>query len=296
MRRFLRADASGPALLRGGALLAALLGAFLAPPTSRAASPIEDAFPTADPGVLREPARRVLERAFDNLYGCDVEEEIELTTRAAGMPVRNHKLRLVRKTIDGRAYLLVRFVTDNDYWDMRVLKIENADRSDDHFIWVPQLRRVRRFTSVQKADQFQGTDLTLEDLEVHRADKFEIVGRAFSVLRGEPVQVLTIEPLSDLGYRRAIMYVSQRDYATLEVHYYRETGGSRPYKVARAPREDMLVSNGHVLPQLWIFTDYQRGTETEARWHHLEVAEGIDKDLFTAARLESRNLLQGFGE
>ena len=129
----------------------------------------------------------------------------------------------------------------------------------------------------------------LEDLEVHRAERFEIVGRAFSVLRGEPVQVLTLEPLLDLGYRRSIMYVSQRDYATLEVHYYRDTGGSRPYKVARAPREDMLVTEGHVLPQHWIFTDYQRGTETEARWHRLQVTDGLDSDLFTAARLETRN-------
>lgn len=275
--------------------LCALVGALLASPAARAAAPIEDAFPTADPGTLREPARKVLERAFENLYGCDLEQEIELTTRSAGSPVRNHKLRVLRKTIDGRAHVLVRFVTANDYWDMRVLKIENRDRSDDHFIWVPSLRRIRRFTSVQQADQFQGTDLTLQDLEVKRADRFEIVGRAFSVLRGEPVQVLTVEPLTDLGYRRSIMYVSQRDYATLEVHYYRDTGGNRPYKVARAPREDMLVMDGHVLPQRWIFTDYQHGTETEARWRHLQVVTGLDDELFTAARLETRNFLPEFG-
>lgn len=251
-----------------------------------AAPSIEDALPPVAPGPMRESARSVLERAFENLYGGDVRDDVEIEARVDGRVVRRHHVRLVRKTVDGRAATLIRFVTNNDYYDRRVLKIENHDRSDDHFIWMPELRRVRRFTAVQRSDAFQGTDLTLEDLEVHRAFRFEIVGRAFSVLQGEPVHVLTIAPLYELGYRRAVLFIAQRDYAMLEAHYYRGSETARPYKVSRAPREEMITTGGHVLPRLWVFTDYERGTETWTRYQARAVDDSLDERLFSATRLE----------
>jgi hypothetical protein len=265
----------------------ALATALLPAATARAGAPIEDALPPVAPGPMRESARSVLERAFDNLYGIDLDDDIEIEGRVDGKVARNHHLRVLRKNIDGRNHMLVRFVTKNDYWDRRVLKIENHDRSDDHFIWVPELRRIRRFTSVQRSDAFQGTDLTFEDLESHRAFRFEILGRAFSVLEGEPVHVLTIKPLYDLGYTRGILFVAQKDYAVLEAHYYRGENGRRPYKVSYAPREKWEAVGDHVLPRLIVFKDYERGTETWARYRERRQADELDETLFTAARLES---------
>jgi hypothetical protein len=273
--------------------LGLLLGVLAPAAPAAAAQPYEDALPPVAPAPLRESAYSVLTKAFENLYGCDLRDAVEIETLVDGKVVRRHEMRVLRKNIDGRAHLLVRFVTDNDYWDMRVLKIENHDRSDDHFVWVPALRRVRRMTSVQRSDAFQGTDLTLEDLEVHRAFRFEVLGRAFSVLQGEPVHVLTIAPLYELGYRRAILFVSQKDYAVLEVHYYRGESAQRPYKVSRAPREDMERAGDHVLPRLWIFTDYERGTETRARYRARELADDLDDALFSQARIEGDRTVRG---
>ncbi|HME72063.1 MAG TPA: outer membrane lipoprotein-sorting protein [Myxococcota bacterium] len=259
---------------------------------ARAQSQLEDA--PSVPNALRESARSVLEHAFDNLYGCDVREDLEIEARVDGEVVRRHKLRLLRKTVNGRVMMLVRFVTENDSWDTRVLKVENEDRSDDQFVWMPALGRVRRFTSVQKADPFQGTDLTLEDIEVHRARRFEILGRAYSVLQGEPVHVLTIAPMYELGYRRAILFISQKDYAVLEVHYYRGDDARRPYKVSRAPRDQMAEAGGHVLPLLLIFTDYEHGTETWARYHRRSVVDDLDDKLFSLDLLESDDWPRAF--
>ncbi|HTF33204.1 MAG TPA: outer membrane lipoprotein-sorting protein [Myxococcota bacterium] len=267
---------------------AALLMAALGTSAAQAGSPIEDLAPGPIPYALRESARSVLERAFDNLYGCDLRDEIEIEAHVDGKVVRRHLLRVLRKNIDGRAHMLIHFVTDNDYWDTRVLKIENQDRSDDEFVWTHALGRVRRVTSAQRADAFEGTDLTLEDLEVHRASRFEILGRAFSIVQGEPVHVLTIAPLNDVGYRRAILFIAQKDYVVLEAHYYRGENGRRPYKVSRAPRDQMLETAGHVLPQLWIFTDYERGTESWLRWHRRSIPEDLYDRMLSSDALETQ--------
>jgi hypothetical protein len=285
-----------------GIVCFALAASFVVAAPARAESPLEDPAaldvaaqgryqpPLEDapsvPNALRESARSVLEHAFDNLYGADVREDVEIEARVDGKAVRQHKLRVLRKTVNGRAMMLVRFLTENDYYDTRVLKIENQDRSDDMFVWRPALDRVRRLTSVQKADAFQGTDLTLEDIEVHRAGRYEILGRARSVLQGEPVHVLTIAPLYDLGYRRAILFIAQKDYAVLEAHYYHGEDGRLPYKVSRSPRDQMIESGGHVLPHLVVFTDYEHGTETWARYSSREVVNDLDDKFFSVRLLE----------
>jgi hypothetical protein len=89
------------------------------------------------PYALRESARSVLEHAFVNLCGYDLRDQIEIEAHVDGKVVRRHLLRVLRKNIDGRAHMLVHFVTDNDCWDTRVLEIENQDRSDDRT--TPQL-------------------------------------------------------------------------------------------------------------------------------------------------------------
>ena len=78
--------------------------------------------------------------------------------------------------------------------------------------------------------------------------------------------ILAVGALYESSYDRADFFVSQRDYALLEVRFYR-TGAAEPFKVTRFPRSDMIRQDGHTLPLRVIFLNHERRTRAErATW------------------------------
>jgi hypothetical protein len=293
MRRGVRAKAGvtpgatprrqyGPVLLLASALLL-----ILAPPGE--ASEREDAL-APWPEAFTVSAREVLSRAFDNFYGCDLEEQLEFQVTTRSGQVMRHTAERIRKRIRGRTYDLFSIRGGTDRREYRSLRIQGRGGSDDLFAFVPDLLRVRRLTSAQRGDQFFGSNLSLEDLEVQFVERNELVGRATTLVEGEPAHIVTISPLYDSGYDRADFFVAQSDYALLEIRFYHK-GARQAYKVAYMPREHTERQNGHVLPRRMIFRDVESETETEIHFRSRRVNPPIDEGLLTKTTLESRRRL-----
>ena len=265
------------------------------------------ALPTASPGqedasLPRRPAfarsaHEVLSGAFANFWGCDLEEQLEFQVTTRSGQVMRHVAERLRKRIGDRTYDLFSIRGGTDRRDYRSLRIQGRGGSDDLFAWVPDLRRVRRLTSAQRGDQFFGSNLSLEDLEVQFVERHEIVGRATTLVEGEPAHIVTTQPLYDSGYDRADFFIAQSDHALLEIRFY-HVDALQAYKIARMPRADMESQNGHFLPRRMIFQDLEIGTETEILFHSRVVNPPIDEGLFSKTTLEShrRLLRSGPGE
>jgi hypothetical protein len=249
----------------------------------------EDAFPPR-PEVFATSAREVLSRAFDNFYGCDLEEQLDFHVTTESGQVMRHVAERIRKQIRGRTYDLFSIRGGTDRREYRSLRIQGRGGSDDLFAYVPDLLRVRRLTSAQRGDQFFGSNLSLEDLEVQFVERNEIVGRATTLVEGEPAHIVTTHPLYDSGYDRADFFVAQSDYAMLEIRFY-HVGALEAYKVLYMPRADTESQNGHHLPRRMIFQDLKSGTRTEIYYRSRLVNPPIDEGLFTKTTLESRRRL-----
>jgi hypothetical protein len=247
----------------------------------RGARPGEDALP-------RVPsAQEVIERAFDNFYYFDVHANLDFVVRRAGRTVLHYQTELLRKFINGRAHDLFYFEGDGDLRGRRVLRVERRDRADDAFVYLPELRRIRRHVMAQRADKLIGMDVTLEDLEVQRMDKFEIVGRAFSAVDGEAAHIVTLKRLFESAYDRVDFFVAAGDYAMLEVRFYRQ-GALEPYKVTRMDREWMERYPDRILPRRIDFFDRDAGTETTLVFTRREVDPDLSAARFSTLSLEKR--------
>jgi hypothetical protein len=256
---------------------------------SATASEQEDAFP-AGRRALAISAHEVLSRAFTNFYGCDIEEQLDFHVTTESGQVMRHVAERIRKQIRGRTYDLFSIRGGTDRREYRSLRIQGRGGSDDLFAYVPDLLRVRRLSSAQRGDQFFGSNLSLEDLEVQFVERNEIVGRATTLVEGEPAHIVTTQPLYDSGYDRADFFVAQSDYALLEIRFYRGAA-LEAYKVAHMPRADTESQNGHHLPRRMIFQDLESGTQTEIYYRSRLVNPPIDDGLFTKTTLESRRRL-----
>lgn len=230
-------------------------------------------------------AEQMLQRAFANRYEVDTSLSIELVVRNDAGEALRRRLVVATKTIGGRLHSLGRFTHPEHLRGTTVLNIERDDRSDDHFLYLRSLGRIRRVGNSQRSDAFMGTDLTYEDFERRRARDYRVVSDRTARVRGEEVRVLTTLPRFDAGYERLEFWIAVRDDAILETRTFKR-GSPDPDRSVRMPRPSMVRIGGHSLPTRMTVENRARGTRTEVRIEDLVVDPGLDDTLFTSAAIE----------
>lgn len=271
---------------RIGATLLAVLVTLAG--SARATSP-EDAFVLPPTPAHQESAYEVLRRAFDRFYGFDLARRAKLIVLMRDGREFRFDAQIVRKWIDGRPHQLFDFGGSSDQRDLAFLKITRDERSDDVFTWVPDLRRVRRITTIQRGDAFIGSDIAIEDLEVLRIQRFQVVGRSVTRYDGELAHVIGAEALYDSSYDRADFFVAASDWALLEVRLYRRNE-REPFKVTYMPRSEIEQRDGYPLPRQIVFVNRERGTRAEFRFREQHVNPEMNRALFSKSALESERL------
>jgi len=229
----------------------------------------------------------ILEAAFVNRYSIDLVTQIELVMRGRRGQERGRTIAAVTKVVDGRVYSIGRLLSPEYLRGMTVLMMENDDRGQDAFVFMPSLDKVRRITTAQRSDAFFGSDLTYEDIEQQRADDFEIDAMEAEHLDGEPVYKIRARPARPQNYARVDFTVAQSDGALLKIQYSKRNA-EHPYRVLRALREHMINLGGHVLPTQIRVENTSRGTHTEVRLTQMSIDLEIPTRIFSVRTLESR--------
>lgn len=232
------------------------------------------------------PAEEHLRRAFSNRYDLSSTQRVQLIIRNESGAERRRVVEIATKTIGGRLHSLGRF-TEPDYLrGTAILIIENRDRGDDHFVYLPSQKRIRRVSSAQRADTFMGTDFIYEDFERRYVEDYSVAQRGAATIEGEAVVILAAQPRYESAYRQVEFLVAVSDAAILEVRYY-QGPKAEPVKILRAPRSEMRTFEGHVLPTRIEMENHLRRTVSEARFDRITVDPVLDDALFTTSALEA---------
>ena len=250
-----------------------------------AQGPASDAVPLS--------ARQVLDDAFTKRYEVDLASKIELIIRDRGGQDRRRVFRSVSKVIDGRVNSIGRLIWPEYVRGMTILTIESQGRSHDTFVFLPALNNVRRVTTAQRGDSFLGSDVNYEDIERRRVEEFELDGLVSARVQGEPAYEIEGRPLKKFSYERVVFAIAESDGAILETRYFK---GSReePYRVISAPREDIVASDGHVIPTRLNIQNHVRGTSTQVVISDLQINPPINDRVFSVKTLQQERKLPGF--
>ncbi len=261
-----------------------LLGSLLLPYPAHPDA-LEDAVPS------RPAPEEVLRTAFRNRYDVDTASKIELVMRNSAGSARRRLFDTVSKRVDGRLRSIGRLIEPDHLRGMTIMTIEVPGKSEDTFIYLPSLRKVRRVSSAQRADSFLGSDLTYEDFERRRVKDFEIEAMAAALFEGEAVWRIRARPRRPQSYAHLDFYVARSDGAILATRYYKR-GASDPFRTLDSPRGGMVEQGGHVLPLRLVARNVLRGTSTEITISDLVVNPPLDERLFTLTTLESQRPLR----
>lgn len=236
--------------------------------------------------ILSEDPRAALSEAFRRRYDCDSRQSLTLVLRSHGREFQRQKIGVATKFVNGRMRALGRFTDPPDLRDTAVLMLEGEDPagSDQLFVFLPMLGRVRRVSGAQRGDSFMGTDLTYEDLQRPRVEDYIEFSARSGDLDGEPVLVVTARPVRGTYYDRIETWIARRDAAILRVRFFKRES-AEPFKVIETPRQALVRDGENVVPKRLNVVNMSRRTETEVFVDELELHAKTDDSAFTTNAL-----------
>ena len=183
---------------------------------------------------------------------------------------------------DGDKSLII-FDNPPDVKGTAFLSFTHKTGSDDQWLYLPALKRVKRISSSNKAGPFMGSEFAYEDIASQEVEKYtyrylrdeQFDGRDHFVIERDPV-----DPKS--GYKRQIVWIDKAEYRTWKVEYYDR-------------KDDLLktlvASNfEQYLGQYWRaaqmdMANHQTGKGTTMIWEDYVFDNNFNKRQFTKAGL-----------
>lgn len=239
-------------------------------------------------GAAESSADEILACVNANLPRDTALQEVEFRSKDRAGGGRTIESRIHwRRFPDGLSKVLVRVLDPADLKGSGVLLIEKAERAD-MFVYLPDLRKVKRVTSRMLSGSLFGSDFTYEDFSQLQGMALE--GRAERLedasLDGVPVQVVAHYPADDSGsaYERVTTYVDPRNCVGLKTEMFEK--GGRLRKVMTADPTSLYEADGVRIAQKLLMEDLRDGSRTELVVTRIEVGTKIPTKTFSVTTLE----------
>ena len=235
----------------------------------------------------------ILRGAFDNLYGYDLQMVLVLELRSEGGETSTRKTEVARKQIEGLTHSFGHFLEPPWMRGTRMLLVDNTDRSDDVFLFLPENDRIRRLNSVQRQDYFLGSDFWYEDLERRNVEDYRVTATSSDVHEGRDVHVVDAEPVHETtAYARVRFVVDRENLVMRRILFYRK-GSVNPLREILFDRASILEEAGFRIPTRLIVTNHLRRTTTVALFDQLKVNPELSDSLFRSTALLTKRRIPG---
>lgn len=178
--------------------------------------------------------------------------------------------------------------------DTRFLQVENKDRDDDKWIFLPALKSVRRISSSEGSSSFMGSDFTYDDMETR-----EIEQDNHTVLKEEQLgnyKCYVVESVSkvssDSQYAKTISWITKDTFIVVKADMYSK-------KTGKIQKELIVKQNIAKINGIWsifetVMEDKESGHKTKlyvktngSGVPYLEYNKAISSDKFSEKFLKT---------
>ena len=263
-------------------------------PLPAAAAALLIACVAAAPAHAAEPltAEAVMQRNFVALKVADSIADATFTLRNADGQER------VRKTItwtklqpDGTDNMrLVRFLAPQDVRGTATLTIENPDRDDDIWIYLPALKKTRRLVASNKKDSFVGTDFSYGDIIGFKVGEWRHTIEREETLDGVPCYIVdsvpaTKEAEENSGYSKRRQWIRKDNFVAIKGEFLDVEG--RPLKTITASElREVDPEKGRWQAMRLEAHNLQTGHSTVVELRNFKANQGLRAQQFAARELE----------
>ncbi len=224
---------------------------------------------------------RVLEHNAFGFENAIARVRLVLTSKRGNERRREIEIRSLERQKLNRT--LVRFLSPADVAGTGFLVLENQERDDDQYLYLPALGKVKRISGNQRNQRFMGTDLTYADLESRSLRRANLTRLADAAVGGNPTYVIEAKPKegSDSEYGRTVSWIHTVSFVPLKIEFYDQRG---------ALLKTLLVKRLEKKDGRWVVMDstvenVQAGTATQLTVDSIDFAAKLAESEFTERAL-----------
>jgi outer membrane lipoprotein-sorting protein len=197
--------------------------------------------------------------------------------------VRSMRFKVLETRSDGDKSL-VTFDLPKDIAGTSLLTFTKRVGSDDQWLFLPALKRVKRIAAENKSGPFMGSEFAYEDIASQEVEKYQHTFVREESLDGQPCYVLDQRPAdSKSGYNRRRVWLDKEAFRTLKVEFYNR----------RDEHEKTLTSSNYkkYLDHQWrpltsLMVNHLTGKSTTLEFSDFKFKAGLSESDFDSARMQ----------
>jgi outer membrane lipoprotein-sorting protein len=199
---------------------------------------------------------------------------------------RDMRSRTLEQDDDGDKALVI-FDSPGDVRGTAFLSFTHKEESDDQWLYLPALKRVKRIASSNKSGPFIGSEFAYEDISSQEVEKYtyryirdeSFDGRDHFVVERDPV-----DPKS--GYSKQIVWADKEHYRPWKIEYY-DRGGKLLKTLTFSGYQVYL--DRYWRANRWTMVNHQTGKSTILEWSDYVFRNGYsDRDFNKNALAKAR--------
>lgn len=167
---------------------------------------------------------------------------------------------------------------------------DDSSMDDDQWLYLPELRKVKRIASSDKSSSFMGSDFTYSDMTSKNVEDYTYTIMKEPMVGGFKTWQIEVTPKSkktidETGYTKSILFVRQDNFVVVQALYYVRDGDKLKY---------MQVTGLELIEGIWTATAIQMVTKkgrqtlhkTILEFSNLKYNQDLKESLFVTRTLE----------
>ena len=186
---------------------------------------------------------------------------------------RRMRVRTLEQESDGDKSLII-FENPGDVKGTAFLSFTHKTGSDDQWLYLPALKRVKRIASSNKSGPFMGSEFAYEDISSQEVEKYTyryIDEETFDERNHFVVERDPVDPKS--GYSRQVAWLDTAEYRVWKVEFYDRRGSI--LKTLTVSGYSQYLEK-YWRANRWMMVNHKTGKETELLWEDFVFANGFD--------------------
>lgn len=226
---------------------------------------------------------QIAEKVADRSQGNDSSSKIKMQLINASGQIRERSLILQSKEFQEGTRTYLEFIAPPDIAGTKLLIHEHNNSTDDLWLYLPAIRKVRRISSSQKYRSFVGTDFSYADLGSRNVDDYTYKINGQDTLRKKVCYILVSNERDgvDTQYHRIVSWVDTMSWIPLKSEMYDENNNL--YK--RLNTEQLKQFSGVWMPQKLTMENVRDDTKTILNFEDIRINTGLNDNIFTQRNL-----------
>ena len=181
------------------------------------------------PYLQAQTAKEIYQKSSEKGIPGDTEMISTLTITDSKKRQRVRKMASARKNEGGTRKMILQFLEPPEVKGTAILIFDYEDKTDESWIYMPSLHKVRRISGSEQGSSFMGSEFThadmskpnLADFTYQRWEDETIDGKDYYVL---DMQCQGTNLARDLGYRSKRVWIDKKTWLTRWIRYYDTSG------------------------------------------------------------------------